>query len=634
MNIVHWFPTPYPDELLYSVLARYHVRSGNTSPKMTTEELFEKRTVRSVWDLPANLDTLLSQIGSYWDADQLIFNHTMYPYYAAFLLPNQAKKVKRTMMGSKGSTIHTRIGVSASNVKLKENLWVCSDCIKEDMDIHGETYWRRVHQAPGVYICPKHEKVLEETNVSAKSQNQHEYMIATPYVERKKINLDGLQKEEIQLLKKMAKATDSLLSNTHLQANDNTLRNKYLELLKQNEYASINGIVKRDRLYQSFRAKFTDRTLELLQSSVVFEETDWLTMIFQKHRKSFHPIRHLLVMLFLETDLNHLFDKKEYQPFRKGPWLCLNIACPNYHKLVVTKLTITICYDTRKPVGTFHCNCGFVFSRRGPDQNKDDKYRIGTIKEYGNVWKEKLTELVNDGRTLTEISRELEADRATIKKYAAELGLNVSWKPPKTQKKNIEHPFEDHEKQLAERKNAWLELQKLNPEKSKTELRRMAPDVYAFLYRNDQDWLNEYSPARKKIQLPTERVDWEKRDKELLKEVQKLFRTWDLGNEKPTRISLTSIGRKLNELSLLQKKAGKLPKTMEYIRKVSEDAVAFQKRRVEFWIEKLKEEGEPIIEWQIYRKAGLRSTVSNEVKRFITLKVTEYETVKAEFKAL
>ena len=35
------FPTPYPDELLYSVVARYHVRSGNKSFRQTHEELFE-----------------------------------------------------------------------------------------------------------------------------------------------------------------------------------------------------------------------------------------------------------------------------------------------------------------------------------------------------------------------------------------------------------------------------------------------------------------------------------------------------------------------------------------------------------------------------------------------------------------
>ena len=88
--------------------------------KMTTEELFGKRTVRSVWDLPANLNILLGQLGSYWDASQLINNNTMYPYYATFSLPKQAEQVRESMLDSDGSTIHTRIGVAASNVKLKQ----------------------------------------------------------------------------------------------------------------------------------------------------------------------------------------------------------------------------------------------------------------------------------------------------------------------------------------------------------------------------------------------------------------------------------------------------------------------------------------------------------------------------------
>lgn len=623
-----WFPTPYPDELLYSILARYHVRSGNISPKMTTEELFETRTIRSVWDLPANLNILLNQLGSYWGVEKLIFNHTMYPYYAAFLLPKQAEQVKQSMIDNKGSTIHTRIGVSASNVKTKTNLWVCSDCIKNDMDNYGETYWRRVHQAPGVFVCPKHEAVLEETNVSVKAQNQHEFIVASPSFERKKFGLDGLSKDEIKMLLNISKATESLLNNTHLQTTDNTVRLKYLELLKQNGYATINGMVKRDRVYKSFGNRFSSRCLELLQSQVFFEESNWLTMIFQKHRKSFHPIRHLLVMMFLNTDLNHLFGKKVYLPFGKGPWVCLNVACPHYHKPIVTDLTITICYDTRKPVGTFRCECGFVFSRRGPDENKEEIYRIGTTKDYGHVWKEKLMQLVNEGNSLTEISRELQADRATIKKYAAELKLKVPWKLPRVKKTNTTETLLDYETQLTERKNKWLELQNMYPEKTKTEIRKMAPDVYAFLYRNEPDWLNAFSPFKKRIQTPNQRINWENRDKKILEMVKEAVRSWDMNAEKLTKISVTSIGRKINKLSLLQKKAEKLPITMTYISDYVEDLPTFQMRRVGAVLEQMERENQRIIEWEVYRLAGLTSHVSNEVKRFITLKMTDYESVK------
>lgn len=625
--MLHWFPTPYPDELLYSVLARYHIRSGNTSSVMTIKELYGTRNFRSVWDLPSNLNVLLNQIGFYWDAEQLIFNHTMYPYYAPFLFPRQAEQVKQSMMDSnKGHTIHTRIGVSANNVKFKKNFWTCSDCIKENMDIYGETYWHRIHQAPGVFVCPKHETILEETVIPVKARNPYEYVSATPFVERTKVNLKDLKKEEIQLLIKIAKATENLL--THLQVNDGTLRKRYRELLKQKGYASINGRVKRDKLYQSFKLKFSNRLLESLQSPVSFKTSDWLTKIFQKQKSSLHPIKNLLVLLFLDINLKDLFDQKEYHPFGQGPWLCLNVACPNYHKPVIKSLTITICCDTKRPVGTFYCDCGFTFSRRGPDHNGDNKYHIGMIKDYGRIWKCKLNKLVNEGYSLAAITRELQADPGTIKKYIAELGLKVPWKLPKVKKKNVQNTLEEIKIKLTERKSKWLKLQESHPEKTKTELRKMIPGVYAFLYRNDLEWLNNNSPTKRKKGALNQRVDWEKRDKQLLKKVKDIVRTWDSDNIKLTKITITSIGREINKISLLHNKADKLPKTMEYIHKVTEDKVSFQKRRVEFWIRKLMEEREPITECEIYRRAGLSPSVSDEVKRFILLKIMEYDTIK------
>ncbi len=42
-----FFTNPYPDELLYSAVARYHFYSGNIDCKDTLEELFGSRSVIS-----------------------------------------------------------------------------------------------------------------------------------------------------------------------------------------------------------------------------------------------------------------------------------------------------------------------------------------------------------------------------------------------------------------------------------------------------------------------------------------------------------------------------------------------------------------------------------------------------------
>jgi hypothetical protein len=627
--LVYGFPTPYPDELLYSVFARYQVRSGNLSPKVTLGELFGQRTITSVWDLPSNLTTLLSRLEISLDLNQLVLKHTMFPYYAPFLLPRQEMKVKQSMYGKEGSLIHTRIGVTASVVKYKTNFWVCSSCVEEDINAYGETYWHRSHQAPGVLFCPIHKETLKETNIPLRGRNHQEFVAATPLVNQRVIDIEGLRTNEIEVLLGLSKFTGTILKECHPnQTSNDTIRDRYVELLKKNGYASVSGFVNRELVYKKFQEMYSSEVMRILQSTVNFEESNWLWRIFRKHRNSFHPIRHFLVMQLLGIELEDLFDEEKYHPFGKGPWICLNRTCKGYHQEIVNDQVITRCSNTKKPIGTFKCiSCGFVFSRRGPDLDESDKFRIGMIKDYGHVWKQQLAQLIQQGNNLTQVSHELQVDPATVKKHAAGIGIKTKWKLPKVKKSKIVETSKDT--LLLKRKEKWLNLQKLNPQKTITELRNLEPAIYKYIYRKDRSWLNLNSPARnQRFTHNNKSVDWEKRDKELLKLVIETVGNWKEGPDKSIRITVSSIGKKIKKLALLTKKAEYLPMTMNYINEISEDIVDFQKRRIDNTIQILIEDGERILEWEIYRKAALRPTVSNEVKQYIYQRVNEYETFK------
>jgi TniQ len=82
--MLSFFPTPYPDEILYSVFARYHARSGNTKPDETLQELFNSRNTIVRADLPYNLAFLIKNLPllSPHTAESLIQKHTLYPMYA------------------------------------------------------------------------------------------------------------------------------------------------------------------------------------------------------------------------------------------------------------------------------------------------------------------------------------------------------------------------------------------------------------------------------------------------------------------------------------------------------------------------------------------------------------------------
>lgn len=53
-----FFPEAYPDELAFSIFARYHYLSGNISLKDTMIDLFDNKSACAIIDLPNRLDKL------------------------------------------------------------------------------------------------------------------------------------------------------------------------------------------------------------------------------------------------------------------------------------------------------------------------------------------------------------------------------------------------------------------------------------------------------------------------------------------------------------------------------------------------------------------------------------------------
>jgi hypothetical protein len=628
------FPIPYPDELLSSINARYHQEVGNFSPKRTTDELFGKRTIRSVIDLPSNLDLLSKRLNNpLITSDYLINNHTLFPYYGAFFMNDQYENVRNLMKCEKGELIHTTSGISASTIKPKLFLMHCKKCVEDDIETFGETYWHRSHQLPGVFYCYKHETPLIVTKVPVKAENQHEYYL--PLEDELLSNDTFIQvpSELVDTLINFSKVSNQLLDGAFRQNHSNSLQYHYINKLKKVGFATNKGYVRREEVYDSFKSKFNKELLHLLQSKVCIEETNWLTMIFRHHRKSFHPVRHILIMMFLGGELHDYFEKEVvYLPFGNGPWLCLNPVCDNYRKKSIVNLKITQCYDTKRPVGTFKCACGFIYSRRGPDLNEENQFKVGRIKQFGHVWESKLRKAMRSVNTLRGVASIMKCDPLTVKRQATILNIPFPWKGKKLNevKKDIRYQKAEDEQLnftvLEQRRNEWLLLQKECPELLKTELRKLRPDIYAFLYRNDKEWLNLNSPHAKRTAVINNRVDWDERDKEIYALVRKAVNEWDKNVEKkPKKLTVGSIGKKLRILSLLQKKGDKLPLTMDYLKSVVEDKEAFQIRRVNWVVAKSKQNNEDIIEWKIIRRAGLKSDVSNEVKRVISLNVNELE---------
>ncbi|WIZ91155.1 TnsD family Tn7-like transposition protein [Staphylococcus aureus] len=322
-----------------------------------------------------------------------------------------------------------------------------------------------------------------------------------------------------------------------------------------------------------------------------------------------------MLLQFLNVSFKDLdnFIGKKYEPFGQAPYYCLNPAAEHYKKRVISNVNITTFTDTRKPVGTFSCDCGFIYSRRGPDVNKLDALKVGRIKNFGHVWQKKLIQLAKSGLSPYRIAQLLACDYATVKKYMSNLkGESLN---------NKELPMDLFIQKEAE----WLKLIETYPDFTVTQLRELNPTLYAWHYRNNCDWLKENSPRTTEKFATNKRVDWDKRDLETLHSVklviQKLYAI-----EKPVYVNKSRVAKEIGQLSLLEKLLDKLPKTKAYLNKHLETREQFQIRRIKWACRKLYMEDENnVVAWKIRRLAGLREKISDIVENTLENEIKLYQ---------
>jgi hypothetical protein len=575
MKVLSFFPDPYTDELLYSVFARYHVRGGNTSPKITLKELFGNTNASAIIDFPCNLNSIIKNLSCFSNYTSMgfIYENTIYPLFAPFIPEARAKLILKAMKSNNGDSIYTRLGVMASTIKAPEFLRFCPSCFKSDLESYGEAYWHRIHQIPGVILCPKHNTFILNSSVCCHGLNKHEYKAANRDNCRNYPYIIKASEHDMDKLLDLSKNIDSLLSNKIKNKSMEWFHEKYINILINKGYATPNGSLYREAFAKDFYNYYGENFLNLTQAKFDLYSCDnWIFDIVRKPRKVFHPIKHLLLIKFLGFSLEEFFNNKyEYKPFGIGPWPCLNKASSHYHEKVIKDVVITYDNKTKQPVGTFSCSCGFVYSRSGPDKVEADAYRIGRIKRFGAVWEKKLKELNNRGvLSYREMAIQLNVDINTVIKYI-KLQCNTSSNTIKNNK---------NKKQI--------ENIKINLKGSHTK------DI------------SKDKKIKAKAKLG---VDWEKRDTKLKEEIKELIGKLINSDEKPTRITISRIGRLLKVQALLEKHLEKLPKTKEYLKAVVEDVEAFQIRRVKWAANEIINENKQLSAWYIKRKAGIKTKV-------------------------
>ena len=153
--MISYLPTPYEDELFYSVLCRTYAHSGYFSYKeILRDMLFSKSnnpSIEFIGHLNADFNALVKQA---YPMEQLILNHTMFPQYGRFIFLKDKKSALHHLSTDYCDAHHLFCILPRSENDLY--LKYCPLCVQADKDRYGEAYWHRSHQIRSMSICPKH----------------------------------------------------------------------------------------------------------------------------------------------------------------------------------------------------------------------------------------------------------------------------------------------------------------------------------------------------------------------------------------------------------------------------------------------------------------------------------------------
>ena len=136
--MIAFFPEIYPDELLYSQLARYHSRSGYARYVFTVADIYnnEKLVHPNVDFVNRYTPDAMQWITKYEPWEVIAEQHTMYPAYIRFLPKLRRIDAVNGILSCEGNWKNLMC-----MPLLNESRFIryCPECAKEDREKYGET---------------------------------------------------------------------------------------------------------------------------------------------------------------------------------------------------------------------------------------------------------------------------------------------------------------------------------------------------------------------------------------------------------------------------------------------------------------------------------------------------------------
>src|SRR5262245_42716405 len=140
--MIGWFPSPYPDELLYSICARYGETMQYPYQQAINVDLLGQGSISPMIDMPFYLERLVAALppNQIYSVDSLVRCHTLFPFYAPFIPSERVEQIREMMRTGYSKRIHMVAGIIRCPIRPPDRLRFCPSCVEQDRKRYGETY--------------------------------------------------------------------------------------------------------------------------------------------------------------------------------------------------------------------------------------------------------------------------------------------------------------------------------------------------------------------------------------------------------------------------------------------------------------------------------------------------------------
>ncbi len=512
------------------------------------EDLFGTANATALIELPTQVDAFIKRLppGHVYTSSAIIRDHTTFPYYRCFVPTERALRAEAVMRGQQRGHVPQILGLGPTTVPAPAYLRYCEDCFAADDRAHNTPYWRRVHQLPGVFLCPLHGSPVRRSRYERTSRQSRRAF--HPLDAHALLGNGGdplaFQDSLFEEFLHIAQESQWLLSWHGTAPDHEALRQRYQAQIQAAGFASSRGYVWIRQLRSALAAHFTNAFLASVGCQVLSRRggDDWLGRIVRSPTSTSHPLQHILLARLLGTSVRQILADEPATAARTAPPPMEDPAAP------------------APPLRA-----------RGQ--------RLGMPSPE---WEARLKEMVEDQQyTLDEMAKELGVVRLTLQRHAKRLGV---WRPEwrmRSRKIPSLSRAQQRERRRKTYRDVWLALRKKHPGLGRSELGRFHSQAYQWLVRNDAEWLDENSLPREVWRGGAAgRVDWSGRDAEAFPAARRVVRELLTDPDGAKRVTVAAVGRRIGLETSLQKHPERFPRTSQYLKRAVQLQHRWEQRRL------------------------------------------------------